>query len=161
QGDGLRLARRDVELPDAEVVLEDDGLAVAADAGEADVAAVEMSDLLRVSAFFGDAPDVCKALALAVADEVDEAVLAPAWPRGDPVKGGQVLEGLGREVHDGHVALVGTPVIFPPVRLGLAIDRELGPVGREAAGDAHIGPGVSWATAVDGNDVELAHEVLA
>ena len=44
--DRLDLAAGDVELPDAEIVLEDDRLAVAAHAREADVAAREVGDLL-------------------------------------------------------------------------------------------------------------------
>ena len=59
-----------------------------------------------------------------------------------PSKLGQVLEGLGGQVHHGHVALVGAAVVLPPVGLGLAVDGQLGAVGRVAAGDAHVGAGV-------------------
>ena len=47
---------------------------------EADVAAGELGHLLGLAAALGDAPDVGLALALAVGDEVDEAVLAPQRP---------------------------------------------------------------------------------
>ena len=160
-GIGLTVPAGEVELPDAEVVLEDDGLAVAADSGEADIAAGESRHLLGVAAGLAHAPDIGLALAFAVAHEVDEAVPAPERPRVHSVETGHVLESLGGQVHDGDVALIGAAVILAPVRLGLAVDGQLGTVRRERAGDSHVGPGIAGQAAVDRDHIELAHEIFA
>src|SRR5262245_45351341 len=56
-----------VELPNAEVVLKDDRLAVGGDRRPAHVAILEPRDLLRLTTGFGDPPDVRKSLPLAIA----------------------------------------------------------------------------------------------
>src|SRR3712207_9454993 len=67
--------------------------------------------------FRSDPPEVRLGARVAVGDEVDVAVLAPHRPGVHPLEVGQVAERPGRQVHDGDVALVGPPVVLPPVRL--------------------------------------------
>ena len=117
----LHLPAGDIELPDAEVVLENDGLTVTAHPREADVAGREVGDLLGLRAVTG-APDVGLTFAFPVAHEIDESVLAPERPGVHALEFGHVFEGLRGQIHDGDIALIGATVILSPVGLGFAGD---------------------------------------
>src|SRR6185437_4008336 len=81
-----RALRGDVEFPDAEVVLKHDHFAVGTDRGPTHVAALERRHTIGFAAVFGDAPDVCESVAVAIADEINEAVMSPHGPRVETVE---------------------------------------------------------------------------
>ncbi|MCI0347210.1 MAG: hypothetical protein L0221_17500, partial [Chloroflexi bacterium] len=118
-----------VELPDAEVVLEQDDLAVGADRRPSDVTGLEGRHLLGGAPLLRHAPDVCQAASLAIAHEVDEPVAAPHRPAVESLEIGDIVELLRRDVHHSDVGLVGAAVVLAPVDLSVTIDGELRTVG--------------------------------
>src|SRR5204862_7081610 len=107
-----------------EVVLENDHAAVGTDGGPTNVAGFERRNPIRLAAVVRDAPDVRESTAVAIADEINVAVVAPHGPRIETVEGGQLRELLGGHVHHHDVALVSTAVVLAPIDLRLLVVSE-------------------------------------
>ena len=143
-----------IELPDAEVVLVDDNLAVGGDAGEEEVAIAVMRDLDRLAALIGDLPDVVFALhhfgragldgllvGQLVGDEVDLAALAVHGPEHVAliILVAELGELLGGEFLDPQVRRVGAAIVLARPDAGVTGEGELLAVGRIAGVGAPIG----------------------
>src|SRR5262249_40735239 len=80
QSDGRGAFGTHVELPDAEVVLENDHATVRTDRGPANVTGFEARNFVCLAAVFRNAPDIGQAVAVAIADEVNETIVSPHGP---------------------------------------------------------------------------------
>src|SRR5271157_1507196 len=125
--DLARLAARDVELPDAEVVLVHDGFAVGRDAREKEVAVGVVGHLHGLAALIGNSPDVVDALhdfraarldgfliGQLVGDEINLAVQSVHGPEkvAMVVFVAEFGELFGGEILDPQVGRVGAAIMF-------------------------------------------------
>ena len=148
------LAGGDIEFPEAEIVLVDDGLAVRGHAGEGEIGVFVVGDLDRFAAVLGDLPDVVDALhhfraaeldALFVGQFVGDVInLAIAAVHGPEIIALVIViaepgEGLFRDVLEPEIHGITAAIMFAGPHAGMAGEGQFGAVRRIAGPGTPVG----------------------
>ncbi len=99
-------------------------LSIGTDCGPAHVAGFEGRNAICLTAAFGNAPYVCKTVAVAIAHEVNETVASPHGPRIEAIEVSDLGKLLRADVHYHDVALIRAAIKLAPVSLRLLVIGE-------------------------------------